>query len=66
MKPIYYLSLIPVLGVVGGVFVANRVTPYVIGLPFFIFWYVCCLLLTSGVVALIYKWDPANRGEENK
>jgi hypothetical protein len=66
MKPIYYLSLIPVLGIVGGVFVANRVTPYVFELPFFIFWYVCCLLLTSGVVALIYKWDPANREEENK
>lgn len=60
MKKVYWLTLIPLLCILSGVFFANRVTPYVFALPFFIFWYVMCLLLTSVVVAIIYKFDPVN------
>jgi hypothetical protein len=36
----------------------------VLGLPFILFWMVACVVLTSVVLAVIYKLDPANRSGE--
>ena len=63
MKFIHVLAFIPFLGVLGGIFFANRVEPYILGLPFILFWIVAWVILTSGLMALIYKLDPANREE---
>ena len=63
MKLIHVLAFIPFLGVLGGIFFANRVEPYILGLPFILFWIVAWVILTSGLMALIYKLDPANREE---
>jgi hypothetical protein len=43
----------------GGVPLANRVEPYVIGLPFLLFWILLWVLLTSAVMGLIYALDRA-------
>jgi hypothetical protein len=59
---IYLLALLPFIGILGGAFFANRVEPFVIGLPFFMFWIVIWVILTSIVMAVIYLLDPANRG----
>lgn len=61
MRRIRLLALIPFLGLLGGAFVANRVKPYVAGLPFFMFWVVLWVLLSSLIMAIIYLADPANR-----
>lgn len=63
VKLIYVLAFIPFLGVLGGIFFANRVEPYVLGLPFILFWIVAWVVLTSVLMTIIYMLDPANKEE---
>ena len=63
LKLIHVLAFIPFLGVLGGIFFANRVEPYVIGLPFILFWIVAWVVLTSVLMTVIYMLDPANKEE---
>lgn len=58
-----WLALLPVLHALAGVTVANRVQPFVLGLPFFMAWTIAGMLLTALVMAAIYRLDPANRGD---
>ncbi|GGE18447.1 putative membrane protein YhjC [Marinithermofilum abyssi] len=64
MKRIYLLGLLPFIGILGGIPFANRVTPYILGMPFILFWIVMWVVLTSGIMAVVYKLDPANKEEE--
>ncbi|MGC4378541.1 DUF3311 domain-containing protein [Fictibacillus sp. Mic-4] len=61
MKLTHVLSIIPFIGVLGGIFFANRVTPYVLGLPFMFFWILLWLILTSMIMAIVFKIDPVNK-----
>lgn len=61
MKLTHVLSIIPFIGVLGGIFFANRVTPYVLGLPFMFFWILLWLILTSMIMAIVFKMDPVNK-----
>ncbi|WP_042345147.1 DUF3311 domain-containing protein [Bacillus massiliigorillae] len=54
------LSLIPAIGCL---MVINRVEPYVLGLPFVLFWQVSWVILTSVFLLLAYKVDPDNKEE---
>lgn len=36
-------------------------TPYVLGMPFILFWIVLWVVLSSAIMALVYRLDPANR-----
>lgn len=56
-----WLAVIPVALAFGGIFVANRVTPFLFGLPFYMAWVVGTVLITSLVMWIIYKLDPANK-----
>ncbi|MGG1396853.1 DUF3311 domain-containing protein [Bacillus salipaludis] len=47
MKSIYWLAVIPFLGLVAGALFTNRMTPYVLGMPFFHFWIVLWSFLTT-------------------
>jgi hypothetical protein len=60
------LGAVPFVGILGGAFVANRVTPYVLGMPFLLFWSVLWVVLSSVVMAVVYRLDPSNRGEEDR
>lgn len=53
------LSAIPFAGVCGLVPLVNRVTPYVLGLPFFVFWVALWTVLTSLCMAGVYLLDPS-------
>lgn len=64
MKKVYWLGIIPVLGFVIGALFSNRVTPYVLGMPFFHFWVVLWSFITTGILGIIYKLDPANQKED--
>jgi hypothetical protein len=57
MRSIHMLSALPFLGVLGGIFFANRVEPYVLGLPFALFWVTLWVLLTALIMAIIYRLD---------
>ena len=49
-----WLAVVPAIGMLGGVPFANRVTPYVLGLPFLLFWVTAWVVLTSVIMGIIY------------
>lgn len=55
------LGLLPFLGILVGVFFVNRTTPFVLGMPFLLFWVVAWTVLTAPLMLLVYKLDPCNR-----
>jgi hypothetical protein len=57
----YVLAALPFVGILGGIGFANRVEPFVLGMPFILFWIVLWVVLTSGIMAIIYYLDPQNR-----
>jgi len=59
-----WLALLPGLGILIGVPFANRVHRYVLGLPFMLAWILFCVLLTSGLMALIQEWDRRRDAED--
>jgi hypothetical protein len=52
-----WLAILPAVGMLGGVPFANRVEPYVLGLPFLLFWIVTWVLLTSVIMGIILVLD---------
>ncbi|HEY7878126.1 MAG TPA: DUF3311 domain-containing protein [Gemmatimonadaceae bacterium] len=54
-----WLAVLPAIGMLGGIPFANRVTPYVLGLPFLLFWIAAWVVLTSAIMGLIYALDQA-------
>ncbi|MBE3570443.1 MAG: DUF3311 domain-containing protein [Bacillales bacterium] len=64
MKGIRSLMLLPFLGILGGIPFANRVTPYIIGLPFILFWIVVWVIMTSIIMAIVYRFDPKVKEED--
>jgi len=60
----YFLGAVPFLGILGGVIFANRVEPFVLGMPFLLFWIVLWVVLTSVIMAIVYQLDPANKEDE--
>jgi hypothetical protein len=64
MRSIRWLAIVPFLALIIGPFFVNRVTPFVLGLPFLLAWIVAWILLTSLIMAVIYANDPANLEDE--
>ncbi len=64
MRLSYFLGMLPFLGILGGVIFAIRVEPFVLGMPFILFWIVLWVVLTSVIMAIIYQLDPANKEDE--
>ena len=58
-----WLAALPALLILVGVPFANRVHGLVLGLPFLLFWIVCCVVLTSGVMALVGSLDAKRAAE---
>jgi hypothetical protein len=65
MKLQHVLAAIPFLGVLVGMFFANSVEPYVLGLPFAMFWVVMWVLLASVLMAIVYRLDQRERGDRS-
>ena len=61
MRPVYLLAALPFIGILVGILFANRVEPFVLGLPFILFWIVMWVILSSGIMAIVYALDPANK-----
>ena len=61
-----WLALLPTIGLLGGVPFANRVRPYVLGLPFLLFYIVAWVVATSALLGVVYAMDHAReRGERS-
>ena len=52
-----WLAVIPALLILVGAPFANRVHHLVLGLPFLLLWIVGCVLLTSGIMAVVGVLD---------
>ncbi len=57
MKLTHALSALPFLGILGGIFFANKAEPFVLGLPFALFWVTLWVVLTALIMALVYRLD---------
>ncbi|CAB3793514.1 DUF3311 domain-containing protein [Paraburkholderia fynbosensis] len=55
------LAALPFIGILLGVPLVNRVEPLVLGMPFVLAWIVMWVVLSSILMALVYRLDPANR-----
>ena len=64
MKLQHALSALPFIGILGGIFFVNDVEPYVLGLPFALFWVTLWVLLTAVIMAVVYHLD--HRGEQDR
>lgn len=56
-----WLAVVPPIGMLVGPFVANRVRPFVFGLPLLLAWCVVWVFVTSATMGLIYTLDRAER-----
>jgi hypothetical protein len=61
MRMVRWLALLPFLAMLVGPFFVNRVTPFVFGMPFLLAWFVAWNLMTAAIMAVIFRFDPANR-----
>ena len=57
MRLTHALTALPFLGVLVGIFFVNTVEPYVLGMPFVMFWLVLWVVLTAGIMALVGALD---------
>jgi hypothetical protein len=57
VKLTHALAALPFLGILGGIFFANTVEPYVLGLPFALFWVTLWVLLSALIMAVVYRLD---------
>ncbi|PGM58260.1 DUF3311 domain-containing protein [Bacillus sp. AFS053548] len=58
-KLLYVLSAIPAIGSLS---VINKVEPFVLGMPFVLFWTILWVFLTAIFLLIVNKLDPANKG----
>ncbi len=61
MSYIKLLAVLPFLGILVGTPFFNRVEPIILGMPLILAWIVLWIILTGGIMAIIYLTDPANR-----
>jgi hypothetical protein len=59
LRPYHALALLPMVGLLGGVWFANRTEPYVLGLPFLLFWIVLWVVGASMIMWIIWTLDRA-------
>lgn len=59
-----FLAALPFIGILLGIPFANKVTPYVFGMPFILAYIVMWALLTSALMAIVYVLDKENKKEE--
>jgi hypothetical protein len=57
MKLTHALSALPFLGILVGIFFANRTEPFVFGLPFALFWITLWVVLSALIMAIVYRLD---------
>jgi hypothetical protein len=61
MKLQYALAAVPFVGILVGMFFANSVEPYVLGLPFAMFWVVAWVVAAAILMAIVHRLDERER-----
>ncbi|HEV3431475.1 MAG TPA: DUF3311 domain-containing protein [Paraburkholderia sp.] len=55
------LAALPFIGILLGVPFVNRTEPLILGMPLVLAWIVLWVVLTSAIMAIVYRLDPVNR-----
>jgi hypothetical protein len=55
------LAALPFIGILLGVPFVNSVEPLVLGMPFVLAWIVMWVVLSSIIMAIVYRLDSSNR-----
>jgi hypothetical protein len=63
MRGIGWLAILPFIGIFAGPIFHNSVTPFILGMPFILAWIVLWVLISSAVMAVIYRFDAATESE---
>lgn len=63
-KYVQLLLLIPFMGLCVLLPLANRIEPYILGVPFLLFWIGLWMILSSVILYIVYRLDPENKGSE--
>ncbi|MFD4704743.1 DUF3311 domain-containing protein [Gottfriedia sp. NPDC058432] len=58
------LLIFPFIGMCVLLPLANRIEPFIFGVPFLLFWIVLWMILSSVILFIVYKLDPTNKGSE--
>lgn len=66
MRYIKLLLLIPFIGMLGPLPLVNRIEPYMLGMPFLLFWISLWMVLSSVILYILYKLDEDNAEEEGR
>ena len=57
------LALIPVLALLVGPFFLNRTRPFILGLPFLMFWVSAWAVIAAGAMGALYWLDPRRKSD---
>ena len=57
----FVLAVLPFIGMLVMIPFVNRVEPYILHMPFLLFWIVIWVALTSLCMTVVYFTDPANK-----
>ncbi|MGG3622338.1 DUF3311 domain-containing protein [Bacillus gobiensis] len=64
MHAIKWLALVPLIGTIVGVVFFNQVTPFILGMPFLLFWLVMWTVLSSLIMGIVFKFDPDSKEDK--
>ncbi|HWW37525.1 MAG TPA: DUF3311 domain-containing protein [Xanthobacteraceae bacterium] len=65
MRMVRLLALLPFAAMLIGPFFVNRIEPSVLGMPFLLAWCVAGIVLSATIMAIIFRFDPANRDDHS-
>ena len=57
------LALIPILALLVGPFFLNRTQPFILGMPFLMFWVSAWAIIAAGAMGGVYWLDPRRRAD---
>ena len=63
MRLIRLLAVLPFVALLGGPFLVNRFEPVFLGMPLLLAWCAAWIVLSSAIMAIIYRFDPENRDD---
>ncbi|TDL92166.1 DUF3311 domain-containing protein [Vibrio vulnificus] len=66
MDAIKLLLFIPFIGFLGFLPYANKIEPYILGMPFLLFWVAFWMVMASIILIIVYTFDPDNKGSDSE
>jgi hypothetical protein len=66
LDAIKLLLFVPFIGFLGLLPYANKIEPYILGMPFLLFWVASWMVMASIILMIVYKFDPDNKGSESE